>query len=43
MLAVGVALGVCDPGMEYFRANTDGEGEAMLMRAMLGVGRKGID
>ena len=29
----GIALGVIDPGMGYYRAITDGEGEAMLLKA----------
>lgn len=32
-MGVAVALGLVDPGMEYFRALTDGEGEAMMLRA----------
>jgi hypothetical protein len=34
-VAYGVAIALCavDPGMDYFRALTDGEGEALLMKA----------
>lgn len=30
---VGVGLGLVDPGMSYYRAITDGEGEAKLLKA----------
>ena len=40
MLAVMTALGSGDPGMGFFRANADGEGEALLMRAMFSAGKR---
>lgn len=32
-LGVGVGMGAVEPGMDYYRAITDGEGEALLMKA----------
>ena len=32
-IGVGIGMGSLDPGMDYYRAVTDGEGEALLAKA----------
>ncbi len=32
-----IAAGQLEPNMEYFRANSDGEGEALLLKAQQGA------
>ena len=36
----GIALGAIDPGMNYYRAVTDGEGEALLLKAQYDLRRQ---
>lgn len=37
---VAIALGLVDPGMEYYRSLTDGEAEARLLKAQQDTLRK---
>ena len=39
----GIALGLIEPDMEYYRSVTDGEGEALLMKAQHTAAKRSRD
>lgn len=39
-LGAAIALGMVDPGLEYYRAITDGEGEALMMKGRQDAARR---